>query len=125
MTRDYGMEIDSLKEQMDALQKMMASMMEVNNQVKNERVGHVEKMKHMHPNEHINACLDEMENIVGKSGQTGSITYFGLFASSGRQSTWVKNCINTDDLLNLIANNVAEKVLIYETIIVRLLLISG
>ncbi|MDD6034770.1 MAG: helix-turn-helix domain-containing protein [Lachnospiraceae bacterium] len=111
MSRDYGMEIDSLKEQMDALQKMMASMMEVNNRVKNERIGHVEKMKHMHPNEHINACLDEMENIVGKSGQTGSVTYFGLFASSGRQSTWVKNCINTDDLLNLIANNVAEKVL--------------
>ena len=111
MSRDYGMEIDSLKEQMDALQKMMASMMEVNNRVKNEKIGHVEKMKHMHPNEHINACLDEMENIVGKSGQTGSVTYFGLFASSGRQSTWVKNCINTDDLLNLIANNVAEKVL--------------
>lgn len=111
MTRDYGMEIDALKEQFESLQKMMASVLEGSNGGKNERVGHVEKMKNMHPNEHINACLDEMENMVGVSGQTGSITYFGLFSSSGRQSTWVKNCINTDDLLNLIANNVAQKVL--------------
>ena len=111
MSRDYGMEIDALKEQLDDSKKMIASLKEGNNRVKNERIGHVEKMKNMHPNEHINACLDEMENIVGESGQTGSITYFGLFSSSGRQSTWVRNCINTDDLLNLIANNVGEKVL--------------
>ena len=111
MSRDFEMEIDAMKEQIEALQKMMETMMNINSRVKNERVGHVEKMKNMHPNEHINACLDEMENIVGESGQTGSITYFGLFSSSGRQSTWVKNCVNTDDLLNLIANNVAQKVL--------------
>ena len=111
MSRDYGMEIDSLREQMDALYEKLEAYMEAGSHVKNEKVGHVEKMKHMHPNEHINACLDEMENMVGESGQTGSITYFGLFSSSGRQSTWVKNCINTDDLLDLIANNVAQKVL--------------
>ena len=111
MSRDYGMEIDSLKEQLDTLQKMMESMIESNKTVKNERVGHVEKMKNMHPNAHVSACLDELENVTGENGQTGAITYLGVFSSSGRQSTWAKHCVNTDDLLNLIANNVAEKVL--------------
>ncbi|MCR5251473.1 MAG: helix-turn-helix domain-containing protein [Lachnospiraceae bacterium] len=111
MPRDYGKEIDELKDQISALQEMIKTALEERMQTENEKVGHVEKMKNMFPNAHINACLDEMENIVGKSGQTGGITYFGVFSSGGRQSTWVKNCINTDDLLKLIANNVAEKVL--------------
>ena len=35
----------------------------------------------------------------------------GVFASGGRQSTWVKNDLNTDGLLALIENRTAEKVL--------------
>ena len=111
MSRDFGAEIDSLKEQINALQKIMESAVKPSAEVKNDRIGHVQKMIDMHPNEHVSACLDEVENVTGENGQTGAITYLGVFASGGRQSTWAKHCVNTDDLLKLITDNVAEKVL--------------
>ena len=113
MARDFGKEIDSIKNQIDALQKMMESAFETKKADKNEHetVGHVQKMKDMHPNAHVSACLDEIENTAGVNGQTGAITYLGVFSSSGRQSTWAKHCVNTDDLLDLVTNNVAGKVL--------------
>ena len=116
MSRDFGKEIDSIKDQIDTLQKMMESAFEANkadksNQNENRTVGHVQKMENMHPNAHESACLDEIENAAGESGQTGAITYLGVFSSSGRQSTWAKHCVNTDDLLELVDNNVAGKVL--------------
>ncbi len=111
MARDFGAEIDSLKEEIAALRKAVEPAAETGKKGKNEKVGHVQKMVNMHPNAHVSACLDEVENVTGESGQTGAITYLGVFSSSGRQSTWAKHCVNTDDLLNLITNNVAEKVL--------------
>ena len=111
MSRDYGAEIDSLKNQIESLQKVIESTVEVHKGVKNKTVGHVQKMVDMHPNAHVSACLDEAENITGENGQTGAITYLGVFSSGGRQSTWAKHCVNTDDLLKLISDNVAEKVL--------------
>ena len=111
MERDYGREIDYLKEQLEGLQKLFADMTVKGNITGHKKVGHIEKMENMHPDEHIMACLDKMENIAGENGQTGIITYFGVFASGGRQSTWVRKDVNTDSLLHLISNNVAEKVL--------------
>ena len=87
MARDFGAEIDSLKHQMEALQKVMESALEASKAVKKEKVGHVQKMIDMHPNTHVSACLDEVENVTGENGQTGAITYVGVFSSSGRQST--------------------------------------
>ena len=113
MARNFGKEIDSLKEQIDSMQKMMESAFGADKaeKIEKENVGHVKKMKDMHPNAHVSACLDEIENVAGENGQTGAITYLGVFSSSGRQSTWTKHCVNTDDLLNLVTNNVAGKVL--------------
>lgn len=111
MERDYGTEIDEIKKQLEAIQSMIASSVEIGKHVKGESVGHVEKVKYTPKTKELDACLDEMENVVGQNGQTGSITYFGLFASGGRQSTWIKECVNTDDLLKLVGNKLAEKVL--------------
>ena len=111
MSRDFGAEIDELKNRIESLQKVIESTLEVHKGVKNERAGHVQKMVDMHPNAHVSACLDEVENITGENSQTGAITYLGVFSSGGRQSTWAKHCVNTDDLLRLISDNVAEKVL--------------
>lgn len=111
MERDYGMELDKLKEQLGEMQKMISVMMENNSGVEHKRVGHVEKMENMHPDEHIMACLDQLENTAGENGQTGAITYLGVFSSSGRQSTWIRKDVNTDNLLCLISNRVAERVL--------------
>ncbi len=136
MERDYGTELDALKQQMEGIQtalnsllpnlqstEQMAPMMQTAAQQllpelpdcakggPNPTVGHVEKMVGMHPDPHVSAILDQLENSCGASGSSGRIAYVGVFASGGRQSTWVRNDVNADDLLPLIENRTAEKVL--------------
>jgi len=74
-------------------------------------IGHVQKMPGMHKDPAIMAILDRMEDDCGADGSSGRITYLGVFASGGRQSTWIKNGVNTDDLLSLIEDSTAERVL--------------
>lgn len=73
--------------------------------------GHVHKMPDMHPDPNIMAILDRLENACGANGETGRITCLGVYTSGGRQSTWIRNEISTDDLLNLITDGTAGKVL--------------
>jgi len=44
-------------------------------------------------------------------GSTGKIFYYGVFGSGGRSSYWTKDGVDTDDLLRLMENHTAEKVL--------------
>ena len=48
---------------------------------------------------------------LGARGTGGAITYLGVFASGGRQSSWIRNGVETDGLLALIENGTAERVL--------------
>ncbi len=73
--------------------------------------GDVWKMPGMHPDPHVMAVLDSLENKAGRLGLTGAITYLGVYTSGGRQSTWVRREVNTDDLLRLIEDRSAERVL--------------
>lgn len=119
MERNYAEELDALKQQMNDMQSaMMEALKQFAPQLPpcatgspNPTVGHVEKMVGMHPLPEVNAILDRLENSCGADGSTGRVTYMGVFASGGRQSTWVKNDLNTDGLLSLIENRTAEKVL--------------
>ena len=119
MERNYAEELDALKQQMNDMQSaMMEALKQFAPQLPacatggpNPTVGHVEKMPGMHPLPEVNAILDRLENSCGTDGSTGRVTYMGVFASGGRQSTWVKNDLNTDGLLSLIENRTAEKVL--------------
>jgi len=119
MERNFGEEIDILKQQMNDMQAtMMAALKQFAPQLPpcatgeaNPTVGHVEKMIGMHPDERISSLISDLEDSCGADGSTGRITCMGVFASGGRQSTWVKNSLNTDDLLALIENRTAEKVL--------------
>lgn len=111
MSMDYEEEIRAIKKQVEELQQMMLSVMADSSKEPNEKVGNIEKIRTMHPNEHVNAIMNEIQDAAGTKGQTGAITYLGVFASGGRQSNWVKHRVNTDDLLKLITDNVAEKVL--------------
>jgi len=55
-----------------------------------------------------------MENLCKKAdedGNTGAITYLGVFGSGGNQSNWINNEVDTDRLLALIESNAAAKVL--------------
>lgn len=68
-------------------------------------------MKNIHPDPKLNSLMGELEELTDREGRTGSIIYLGLFASGGRQSNWIQNGINTDDLLTLIENKSAATVL--------------
>lgn len=71
----------------------------------------VQKMPGMHHDENIMAILDRLEDSCNDTGCSGRIAYVGVYASGGRQSTWIKDDVNTDTLLQLIEDNTAEKVL--------------
>lgn len=68
-------------------------------------------MPHMHKDPHVMALLDSVENKAGRLGLTGAITYLGVYTSGGRQSTWIRKDVNTDELLRLIEDRSAERVL--------------
>ena len=115
MDRNFAAELDALKQQMNdlqsALKQFIPTLPSCATGGPNPTVGHVEKMVGMHPDPNISAVLDKLEDSCGTEGCTGRITYMGVFASGGRQSTWVKNDLNTDGLLALIENRTAERVL--------------
>ena len=110
MERNLAEELDALKQQMNDLQSALKQLMPACAAV-NPTVGHVEKMAQMHPDERLSSLISDLEDSCGENGSTGRITYMGVFASGGRQSTWVKNDLNTDGLLTLIENRTAEKIL--------------
>lgn len=108
MERNYGAEIDALKKE---LQEIKALLTKEVSEPSAKKIGHVEKMVDMPHDPSIMAIMDKLENSCSESGDSGRITYLGVFASGENQSFWVRNGINTDDLLGLIENKTAEKVL--------------
>jgi hypothetical protein len=123
MERNFAEELDALKQQMKDMQEALINALPPNfdperlvklangQQAPNPTVGHVEKIGGMHPDAHVSAIMEELQDSCGENGNTGRITYMGVFASGGRQSNWIKHDLNTDTLLPLIENRTAEKVL--------------
>ena len=119
MERNFAAEIDALQQQMNQLTESMQALLKqfaphmppcaAGGPIPT--VGHVEKMTGMHPDERISSLVSDLEDACGADGSTGRIAYMGVFASGGRQSTWVRNDLNTDSLLALIEKGTAEKVL--------------
>ncbi len=114
--RDLAAELDELKSAMTTLSEQMMAVLQqtvpaLNPDIPNPKVGHVEKMVGMIPYEHLATELDRLENSCGASGSTGRITYLGVYASGGRQSTWMRNDVSCDDLLALVENGTAASVL--------------
>jgi DNA gyrase subunit B len=68
-------------------------------------------MRNMHPDKRISELMDELCEKTDNNGNTGFVTYLGVYASGGRQSNWVSNQVDADKLLELIESNVAAKVL--------------
>lgn len=113
MERDYGKEIDLLREELAEIKRLLAGQPARADALvpANKKVGHIEKMENMHTDTAIMEILDRMENSCGEDGTTGRVTYLGVFSSGNRQSTWIKNGAHTDDLLKLVEDNSAERVL--------------
>ena len=117
MERDYGKEIDGLHTQISELQNMIIKMIqidkagEINLQHKPENVGNIFPMKNMHPDTRLSEMMEELCSKAEADGNTGAITYFGVFASGDRQSNWIQNQVDTDNLLSLIESGTAVRVL--------------
>ncbi|MGI5894014.1 MAG: helix-turn-helix domain-containing protein [Candidatus Merdivicinus sp.] len=113
MERNYGLEIDQLRKELAEIRIMLEDLLPVCNSCSDpkEAVNHVQKMKNMHPDPSIMTIMDRLENHCGKSGDTGRMTYLGVFSSGGRQSNWIRNDVSADKLLKLIENHTAENVL--------------
>lgn len=115
MSRDFAKELDDLKKEISEIKELLSAKgttQKPNNSNENaQTIGHVKKMTHMHDDPNISAILNRLEDSCGMNNQTGAITYLGVFASGGRQSTWIRNNIDTGILLELITNKTAEKVL--------------
>lgn len=115
MERNFAKEIDELKKELSEIKELLAAkgtspLFNKSNE-NAQMAGHVQKMPEMHDDQNIMSILSQLEDSCGNNKQTGAITYLGVFASGGRQSTWIKNNIDTSILLDLITNKTAEKVL--------------
>lgn len=120
MDRDYGKEIDALKEQMENLQNMVSPqldelrdmMMElIPNKSSTEKLERVYVMHGMHPDNRLSEQMEELCYKAEEKGLSGLVTYLGVFNSGGRQSNWIRNSVPTDELLPLIESGMASKVL--------------
>ncbi len=120
MERNYGKEIDALKEQMENLQnmvspqldKLQAMMMELlPDKPSTEKLKRVHVMHGMHPDNRLSEMMEELCYKTEENGGSGRVTYLGVYNSGGQQSNWIRNNVPTDELLSLIENGVAGKVL--------------
>jgi len=112
MERDYGKEIDGLREQLDEVKNLL---MEVTKQPKKwdepKPLKRIEPMRNMHPDRRLSEMMEELCDKADEDGSTGVITYLGVFSSGDRQSNWISNQVETNNLLKLIESNIAAKVL--------------
>lgn len=120
MERDYGKEIDSLREQMESLQSMTSSQFDelrtmvmalLPNRPSTEKLERVHVMHGMHPDSRLSEMMEELCYKTEEKDVNGLVTYLGVYNSGGRQSNWIRNAIPADELLSLIESGVASKVL--------------
>ena len=105
--RDYGREIDELREEIAGLRDLLES-----REAKPERGSHtVEIMRNMHPDQRLSEMMEELGEKANDEGSTGRITYLGMFASGNRQSNWIKKAACCDDLMKIAESGLAAKVL--------------
>ena len=101
-------EIDDLRSQIEEIKQLLTNQSSIE---KPDQVGHVQKMRNMHSDPSLMAIMDRLEDTCGEKGTSGCIAYLGVFASGGRQSNWIENEINTDELLKLVQDGTASTVL--------------
>lgn len=120
MERNYDMELDALKEQMENLQNMVtpqldelrAMVMELlPNKPSAEKLERVHVMHGMHPDSRLSEQMEELCRKTEEKGVSGLVTYLGIYNSGGQQSNWIRNSVCTDDLLSLLESGIASKVL--------------
>lgn len=109
--RNYGAEIDALRNDITEIKELLKGGKLVEDACGNKLNSKlVEKIKDMTSDTVLASLMDRIQGECEADGSTGRVVYTGVFASGGRQSNWIGQ-YNTDDLLKLIENRTAEKVL--------------
>ena len=112
MERDYGKEIDGLRQQIEEIKRLLTGKDEPWEDKDDEcPLKKIEPMKNMHPDKRLSNLMDELCETADKDDSTGVITYLGVYASGDRQSNWISNKVEINGLLSLIESHAAAKVL--------------
>ncbi len=129
--RDFGAEIDSLKRDLNEIKELLKEKVAVkvkptdveetedepdeeqesgddSESEKKSRL--VQKIRKMSPDEVLDSLMMRIQDECEADGSTGRVVYTGVFASVGHQSNWIMTH-NTDNLLKLIDDRTAEKLL--------------
>ncbi len=109
-------EFETLKQEVAEIKTLLQSILSSNipdgkNTNNKKTLKNVKLIENMHPDKHLSEKMEELCHLTEDEGCTGMVTYLGVFTSGKRQSNWIKNHINTDDLLTLIENHTAQKIL--------------
>lgn len=105
MPRDFGAEIDGLKQEIQELKSLLQEKKSPS------MLGKQLKESIKCENEDLIKVFEQLESVRTERKDTGAVSYVGTFESSGNQSIWVRDAISTDFLLTLNDNHMAEKVL--------------
>jgi hypothetical protein len=115
MEHDYSVDIENLKKEVEDLKALFMEFTKYRDDIDSENedsdLKNVHPMNNMHPDPKLSSIMNRLCKLTDKEDRTGSITYLGVFKSGGKQSNWIQNETNTDDLLNLIENKSASVVL--------------
>jgi DNA gyrase subunit B len=105
MIRDYGTEIDELKNELQELKSLLITKKAAS--MPNDQLQEIVKTD----NENLKKVFEQLDESSREKNDTGAISYVGTFESAGRRSIWVRDYISADRLLSLNENKIAEKVL--------------
>lgn len=120
MERNYGKEIDALREQMESLQNMVSPQLDelramvmelLPDKPSTEKLKRVQVMHGMQPDSRLNELMEELYNKTESRNGSGLVSYLGVHNSGGRRSLWIRDTVPTEHLLSLIESGIASKVL--------------
>lgn len=129
MERDFGTEIDALRQGQEDLNNKLTALLarcgatptDGANPSDPRRTAPPEEgaigfnkihpMRNMHPDDRLSSLMLDLCKMADDGSMTGLITYLGVFSSGDRQSNWIRHTVDTDSLLALIEDRKAEHVL--------------
>lgn len=105
------LEIENLKQEVEELKALVNTL--VPGELKLNTLKPRKKIQaiNISPEKMIDQKMDELCTLADNRSLTGAITYMGVFSSGEKQSNWVKDGVNTDQLLTLAESHAAERVL--------------
>ena len=127
MQRDYGKEIDEIREQLGEIKNLLSGLgkgpqkSDIVNPAKMDPgsfAGHIPAMaaqlcdmNAINPDSRISELVAELLGKVIGQQSAGYVTYFGSYVSGERQSIWARSNVDAGKLLQLMENGIATKVL--------------